>query len=92
MVMAMTLMMGLAENQGADQVDGQTETSHDDGLQILNRLGSQDALQRTEHHHQGHAEEEDGAGKATQDLDFPSPEGKTGVTGELPGAGIGHGG
>ena len=88
--MAVIVMVRLAENQRADDVDHQPEDGDHDRFLVLDRLRRDDPLDRADHHHHGHAKQEDGAGEAAQHLDLPGAEREARVLGVAPGRGVGH--
>lgn len=67
-------MVSLARDQRTNDGDGQAQDGDRDGLLVLDGLRRHDAFDRTDDHHHCHAEQEDGAGEASEDLDFPGAE------------------
>ena len=84
--------MRFAENQRADEVDGQAKGGDQHGFAVLDGLRRNDALDRTGDHHRRDAEQKQGAGEARQYLDFPGAERKARIARITPRRRIGHGG
>ena len=91
MAVALIVMVRLAQQQRADQVDGQTHDGHHDGFAVLNGLWRGQSLEGAKHHQGCHTQQEDRAGKAGQDLDLPGAERKPRITRIAPCRGIGEG-
>ena len=89
--MVVIVVMGVAENEGADDIDHQADYSDDDGLAVADGARRQQAFDRAGDHQRGDAEQEDGAGKATKNLDLPGAEGETGIAAVAPGGCVGKG-
>jgi len=90
MIVVVSVMVGLAEDQRADQVHREAEHGNDDGLAVVDGLRRPQPLDRAEQHHAGDAEQEDGAGEAAENLDLPGAEGKARVAGVAARAGVGQ--
>ena len=90
MMLPVIMVMCLAKNECGYQVDQQAQHRDDDGFLVLDRLGRQDALDGAHHHHEGHAQEEDGAGETPQHLDLPGAKGEPRVPGVAPRRSVSH--
>ena len=88
----MPVMMGVTQDPGTNQVDGQADDRDHDSFLVGNGLGRQQALDRPDHHECGHAQQKHSTGKTAQHLDLPGAKGKSGVAGVPTGRGVGHGG
>ncbi|MNJ60010.1 hypothetical protein D3C77_557190 [compost metagenome] len=90
MVVMIVMVMVITQQPGADEVDCQAHGGNEDRLVIVDRPRRQQALRRLERHQPGHAQQQQGAGVAAENLDFPGAEGKAPVAGITPCSGIGQ--
>ena len=84
------VVVRLAEDQRARQVDDQAKRRDRHCLRVVDGSGRQQPLHRTDRHQRGDAEQEQGAGVAAQHLDLPGAEGEARVVAVAPRAGVGE--
>jgi hypothetical protein len=84
------MVVRTTEDQRTDDIHRQSEHGDDDRLAEMDRLRREDALDRTGHHHQRHAEQENGAGETGEYLDLPGSESEAMVAGVAPRRGVGQ--
>ena len=89
-VVPVAVPMLVAQPPGAEQVHRQAHRGDCDRLLVVDRAGLQQPLHGLRHHQRGHAQQQDRAGVAAEDLDLPGAEGEAAVAGVAPRAGIGE--
>ncbi len=75
------MIVVVTQQPGADQVHGQADHGDEDRLVIMDRPRRQQSLGRLEGHQPGHAEQQQGAGVAAEDLDLPGAKSEALVLG-----------
>jgi hypothetical protein len=99
MIMAVTVVMpvvmpvvvSVAKDERTNQIDDQSENGNDHGFLVVDWLRRDDPFDGTKYHQSSNSKQEDRTGKAAQDLNLPSAEGKPGIASVFSGGAVGNG-
>ena len=71
-----TVVMRVAENNGAGNIDHETDDGDGNRLRVVNRLRDEEPLHRRRNHERGNSQQNDCTGKSGKYFDFPGAERK----------------